>query len=123
MDGSGEKREGDFPHNNYGSVGTRALYTDHSCVYTAEDVDLGTEQPVGEWYPEHWNSGIYQYQFDTKTEQVLVPAEADVHMELIGKYEDKLLYRQSDENSSVMGMMDLGTKEISHPMGKRFLHR
>ena len=23
MDGSGEKREGDFPHNNYGSVGTR----------------------------------------------------------------------------------------------------
>lgn len=121
MDGSGEKREGDFPHNNYGSVGTRALYTDHSCVYTAEDVDLGTEQPVGEWYPEHWNSGIYQYQFDTKTEQVLVPAEADVHMELIGKYKDKLLYRQSDENSSVMGMLDLGTKEISHPMGKRFL--
>ena len=118
LDGQNEQKIGSIDH----TTGRVHIFFDNSCVYTAEEpvFDEETEQ----WSFDHWFAGLYQFHFDTEEEELLQPVVEDGSYEVLGKYENQLLYyyTESKDEPFVLRALNLETGDVTEPLGKTEVH-
>ena len=115
LDGTNERKIGEFPYR-IDSDGITICQSD-SIIFTSWD--LVYEEKTDETY---FASGIYRFRLDSgKAEEICPQIQEGLPVyEIIGNYENKLIYREwTGKIGKKTKMIDLDSKEITEPIGEK----
>lgn len=110
LDGSNEKKIGDFAHIGALSPVSKAIFTESTCFFaTCEDqTDPKTEEWTGTI------SGIYSYDLETGKEKQLTESKEYMRpaFSVLGLYKDQLYYSEWDGSTYLIKCVDLKSGDI-----------
>ena len=125
LDGENERQIGPFSQFPFSPIG-KSLFYENECILATKEADFDPE--TGEILGI--TSGIYCYHLDSGEAENLCPditsEEGAQAYEIWGMYDNTLVYLQQDlrpgQESHVLKLMNLETKEISEPLGDVYVY-